>query len=114
MAKNDLLLRQRQREDAIMKAAERLMEQFMEDTLECAAHRCGVGYADLCRILDVWDAVKKEYASAMMPNSDPEADVAQEHMDREIQSICGKRRTIDPFRVRYPELKTITYEGRRR
>ena len=114
MAKNDFLPRQKQREDNIMKAAERLMEQFMEDTWECAARRCGWGYTDICKVLDVWDAVKKEYAPAMMPNSDPEADVAQEHMDREIQAICGKRRVIDPFSKRYPELKAITYEGRRR
>lgn len=97
-----------------MKAAERLMEQFMEDTWECAAHRCGWGYTDICKVLEMWDEVKKEYAPAMLPNSDPEADVAQEHMDREIQSICGKRRVIDPFSKRYPELKAITYEGRRR
>ena len=114
MAKNDLLRRQVERENAIMRAAERLMEQYMEDTWACAANRCGLGYTKICEILDMWDVVKKEYAPAMLPNSNPEADVAQEHMDRELQAICGKKRVIEPHRKRYPELKQITYEGRRR
>ena len=113
MAKNDFLQRRAQRETAIMQAAERLIEQFMEDTLEIALKRKGYGYKRVCDILAIWESVQKEYTVALHP-SNPEADVAQDRMDNELRALCKGKQKIVPCVERYPELKTINYEGRKR
>lgn len=113
MGKNDLLNRIARVQENAMDMGVRLMQQFMEDTLEVTLHRKGYGYKRVMDILDLWEEVRKEYKIAMYP-SNAEADVAQEHMDAEIQAICKDEMTIDPFPKRYPELKKITYEGRKR
>lgn len=113
MGKNDYLSRQKAAQDAIMRAAERLTEQYMEDTLEITMHRMGWGYERMCRLLTEWEKIRREYSVALRP-SDPEADVAQEHIDAEIRDICKGKSDIMPFVERYPELKKISYEGRKR
>lgn len=113
MSKNDLLNRiAKAREDA-MDTGVRIMMQFMEDTLEVALHRKGYGFKRVMDIINLWEEVRKEYKVALYP-SDPEADVAQEHMDAELQAICKDEMTIEPYPKRYPEIKKITYEGRKR
>ena len=97
-----------------MHSAERLTEQFMEDTLVCALRRSGYGYKRVCDMLTLWGEIRKEYAPALLPQTHKEADVAQEHMDRELCGLCEGYQEIIPFKKRYPELKDITYEGRRR
>ena len=114
MGKNNYLNRRDQRESNIMQAAERLTEQFMEDTLVCALHRSGYGYKRVCDMLTLWEEVRKEYAPALLPKSHKEADVAQDHMDDELRAVCKHHQEIIPFPKRYPELKDITYEGRKR
>lgn len=113
MAANGYLQRKEQRESAIMQAAERLTEQFMEDTLEIALKRKGYGYKRVCDILSIWGSVRKEYTVALHP-SNPEADVAQDHMDNELRALCKGKQKIMPCAQRYPELKDISYDGRRR
>lgn len=113
MAANGYLQRKEQRESAIMHSAERLTEQFMEDTLEIALKRKGFGYKRVCDILTIWGSVRKEYTVALHP-SNPEADVAQDHMDNELRALCKGKQKIMPCVERYPELKTINYEGRKR
>jgi hypothetical protein len=112
MSNNGYLQRRNDVQNAIMRAAERLTEQFMEDTLEVTLHRKGYGYKRVTEIINDWEAVRKEYSIALQP-SDPEADVAQDHMDAEIQAICKDEFQIQPFIERYPELKRISYEVRR-
>lgn len=114
MAANGYLQRKEQRESAIMHSAERLTEQFMEDTLVCALRRSGYGYKRVCDMLTLWGEIRKEYAPALLPQTHKEADVAQEHMDDELRDVCKDHQEIIPFRKRYPELKDINYEGRRR
>ena len=114
MAANGYLQRKEQRESAIMHSAERLTEQFMEDTLVCALRRKGYTYSEACDLLTLWGDVRKDYAPALLPKTHKEADVAQEHMDRELCGLCEGYQEIIPFRKRYPELKDINYEGRRR
>lgn len=114
VAKNDFLARREQRESGIMHAAERLTEQFMEDTLVCALRRKGYGYKRVCDMLTLWGEIRKEYAPALLPKTHKEADVAQEHMDDELRDVCKGHQEIIEFRKRYPELKEITYEGRMR
>lgn len=113
MGKNGYLQRRNDAQHAVMRAAERLTEQYMEDTLEITMHRMGWGYDRMCRLLTEWEQIRKEYSAALRP-SDPEADVAQEHMDAEIRAICKDKWEIMPFVERYPELKKISYEGRRK
>ena len=114
MGKNNYLNRRDQRESNIMQAAERLTEQFMEDTLVCALHRSGYGYKRVCDMLTLWEEVRREYAPALLPKSHKEADVAQDHMDDELRAVCKHHQEIILFPKRYPELKDITYEGRKR
>ena len=114
MGTNGYLAKREQRESSIMQAAERLTEQFMEDTLECALRRKGYTYAEACDLLTLWGGVRKEYTPALLPHTHKEADVAQEHMDRELRGLCDGYQEIIPFRKRYPELKDINYEGRKR
>ena len=113
MGKNGYLQRQNDVQNAIMRAAERMTEQYMEDTLEITIHRMGWGYERICRLITEWEKVRREYSVALRP-SDPEADVAQEHIDAEIRDICKGKWEIMPFVERYPELKKISYEGRKR
>ena len=112
MSKNGYLQRRSDAQNAVMRAAERLTEQFMEDTLEVALHRKGYGFKRVCDILELWQEVRNEYAKALTP-SHAEADVAQDHMDEEIQAICKDEFQIQPFVERYPELKKISYEAKR-
>ena len=114
MAKNDYLARREQRESSIMQAAERLTEQFMEDTLCCALRRKGYTYHEACDLLTLWGDARKDYSPALLPKTHKEADVAQEHMDRELCGLCEGYQEIIPFRKRYPELKDINYDGRKR
>lgn len=114
MGTNGYLAKREKRESGIMQAAERLTEQFMEDTLVCALRRSGYGYKRVCDMLTLWESVRKEYAPALLPMSHKEADVAQEHMDDELRDVCKHHQEIIEFKRRYPELKDITYEGRRR
>ena len=114
MAANGYLQRKEQRESAIMHSAERLTEQYMEDTLVCALRRSGYGYKRVCDMLTLWGEIRKEYAPALLPKAHKEADVAQEHMDDELRDVCRGHQEIVEFRKRYPELKEITYEGRKK
>lgn len=41
-----------------------------------------------------------------------ESDVAQEHLDRKLAVVFGEN--LAPFAERYPDVKPITYEGRKR
>lgn len=113
MAKNSYLRRQTEAQNAVMHAAERMTEQYMEDTLEIAMKRAGHGYTTIKRMVDLWVEVRREYKASLNPK-DPEADVAQEHMDSELRYIVKDHQEFIPHGDRYPELKKITYEGRRK
>ena len=115
MGKNALLTRQKENVDAHMQIAERITRQFDVDTLQIALHRYGkisLGYQRIMEITDLWRDVRDEYRPALI--RDPEADVAQHHMDEELLSIAKDEAKIRRFPKRYPELRKITYEGKRR
>lgn len=111
------LMKQQQIQDNVMRAASHLTEQFMLDTLQIAISRgFGFGYARQKELIELWEAVRNEYRAAVDPKH-PEADVAQEHMDREIQEIVKDNQEFYPFSERYPELRELSYEpkgGQRR
>lgn len=98
----------------VMNATELLTKQFMLDTLQITMNRQkdAWGFDRLMRLMDDWEKVRHEYKAAMDPK-DPEADVAQEHMDREIAGIINGRMDLIPFYERYPELRRIVYDKRR-
>lgn len=91
------------------RVAEHLMEQFMTDTLHIAANRFGMGYDRIMRLSEIWLEVQKEYAGAMNPVRNVEADVDQEHMDRELTRIIRGKQALIPFDERYPMLKKVRY-----
>lgn len=111
MSKNGYLKKQKDTHNQILHVAERITEQYMEDTLEIAMKRAGHGYVTIKRMLDLWMEVRREYKPSLDPK-DPEADVAQEHMDNELRHIVKDHQPFIPHRERYPELKKITYGGK--
>lgn len=113
MAKhNQFIAKMRAQENQTALAYGRVTEQFLTDTLEIAmAREFGFGYDRLCRLLEVWTAVQREYNEAIDPLM-PEADYNQELMDREIRQIIDGRQELMPFAKRYPELRKCNYKGR--
>ena len=103
------LARIRDEKNAIAKMSENVTRQYDVDTLQIALNRCeGMGYDKIVRVSRVWAEVQEEYKKALKPR-DPEADVAQEHMDRELARIIRGRKELIPFGKRYPELKKVKY-----
>lgn len=104
LAKQDAIKRE------LIHSTERIVEQFMTDTLQIAANRSrGFGYDRLMSLMEDWKQVQKEYRPALSPTRNVEADVAQEHMDRDLSRIINGKAELIPFAERYPELKRITY-----
>lgn len=92
---------------------QRLALQYAIDTLQITLHQqCGWGYDRIMRLCDTWRDVRQEYMAAVNP-SNPEADVMQEHMDRVMAQIISGRQLLLPFAERYPEIRQVTYGGRR-
>lgn len=94
---------------AKVEAAQRLMIQYMMDTLQMTLHQTeGWGYDRIMRLCDAWTETRKKYSPSMNP-SNPEADVYQEHMDRVLSEILRDRQPLIPHGERYPELKKVRY-----
>lgn len=90
-------------------AAQMLVCQYMQDTLQLALHQTeGWGYDRIMRLDAAWKKIRDEYAPAINP-SNPEADVYQEHMDRVLTQIISGKQELYPFESRYPELQKIKY-----
>ena len=92
-------------------AAQMLVCQYMQDTLQLALHQTeGWGYERIMRLTEAWEQTQKEYTPALN-SGDPAADVMQEHMDRVMAQIIGGKRELLPFTERYPELRKVRYGG---
>lgn len=103
------LIRQGQQSQQGAAAAQRMMIQYMLDTLQLTLHQTeGWGYDRIMRLCDAWSEVRKEYSPAINPGN-PEADVYQEHMDRVMRQIIRDKQDLIPFEARYPELKKVSY-----
>lgn len=103
------LARQRAQAQRTSDAAQRLMIQYMLDTLQMTLHQTeGWGYDRIMRLCNAWTQVRREYSPSMNP-SNPEADVYQEHMDRVMRQIIRDKQDLIPFEARYPELKKVRY-----
>lgn len=98
-----------------METVERVTRQFDQDTLQIALSRYSkikFGYQRIMEISELWEAVREEYRVAL--TNDPEADVAREHMTQEQLQIAKDSALVRTFEEQYPELRKITYGGRRR
>lgn len=110
MAKQSgFLQKQLEIQNNVMRAAESLSKQYMMDTLQITLHKdFGWGNDRQLQLLEAWRKRREEYRPALDPKN-PEADVAQEHMDTAIRQIIGGRQEFYPFYERYPDLKKIKY-----
>lgn len=105
--------RQREKLNEYMRIAERITRQFDVDTFQVALNRyekLSLGYQRIMEITELWEQVRREYSTALI--KDPEADVAQHHLDAELLSIAKDEALIRPFPKRYPELRQANYEGK--
>lgn len=97
---------------ARVESAQRLIFQYMIDTLQMTLHQTeGWGYERIMRLTDAWEQTQKEYTPALN-SGNPAADVMQEHMDRVMAQIISSRKELIPFAARYPELKKVRYGGK--
>lgn len=65
-----------------------------------------MGEERITRILKAAIAQDERFHKAFLPN-DPEADYAQEVLDRELKEIYGS--DFSPFAERYPKIKKVKY-----
>lgn len=94
---------------AKVEAAQRLISQYMIDTLQMTLHQTeGWGYNRIMRVTHEWMEIQREYKSALNCKN-PEADVRQVHMDRVLAEIINGKAELIPFPARYPDLKKIKY-----
>ena len=94
---------------AKVEAAQRLISQYMIDTLQMTLHQTeGWGYDRIMRLTEAWQQTQKEYMPALNSN-DPAADVMQEHMDRVMAQIGCDKQALRPFPERYHELRKVLY-----
>lgn len=93
-------------------AAQRIIAQYMMDTLQMTLHQTeGWGYDRIMRLTDAWQRTQDEYMP-VLNSHDPSADVMQEHMDRVLNQIINGKQALKPFGERYNELRKVTYGGR--
>lgn len=91
--------------EAKAQAAQMLVCQYMQDTLQLALHQTeGWGYERIVRLCDAWQHIRDEYRPAINP-SDPAADVMQEHMDRVMAQLSAASRSLYRLRSAIRSLK---------
>lgn len=111
--KNSYLAKRQAVVDEAFRVSERITRQFDVDSWQIALARYAkldLGYQRIMEITELAEKVRKEYAPAF--KSGPEADVYRYHLDQKLAEIA-KGREIIPYEKRYPEMKQITYEGRK-
>lgn len=106
---NKFLEKQQETIDEYARRAERIIKQYMIDTLQITiARKEGWGFDRIMRLTEDWEEVREEFRPSLNPKH-VEADVAQEHMDRELTQIIRGKMKLIPHARRYPELKAIKY-----
>ena len=97
---------------AKVEATQRMISQYMIDTLQMTLHQTeGWGYERIMRLTEAWEQTQKEYTPALNSGNSA-ADVMQEHMDRVMLQIIGYKQELRPFAERYPELRKVKYGGK--
>ena len=110
MKPNAYLARQRAQKNEFMHSVERIIKQFMIDTLEIALNETeGWGYDRIMRLMGNWEKTREEYSKALNPRGDAEADVAQAHIDRKLVRIINGKAELIPWEARYSDLREVKY-----
>ena len=96
----------------LLDVMQRTMKQYMLDTLLVTMHEdFGWGYDRLTRLEARWSETYDHFSPALQ--STDESDVYQERLDRATLDFVGDHEFI-PFPERYPEIKRLSYEPKRR
>lgn len=113
MKRSGYLERRTRDEKATLDEMRRTISQYMFDTFCIALHRRhGFGYKRLKELEQDWSELYDYYWPALQ--STQESDVFQERMDREILSWMPEDVPFYPFAERYPAIKRLGYEPKRR
>lgn len=108
--KNAYLQKREMERQIWTEVAERVMQQFMTDMVQISLNEeLGLGYDTIMRVTNAWCENMKKYKHALN-SKDPEADVAQEHIDRILTRIIRGKAELMPFKERYPELREVKYK----
>lgn len=110
--KSGYLEREQAKRQVYLDAAEAVMKQFMVDTLQCTLHDEGWGYDRVKALTEKWGAKYSAYYPALNAKN-VEADYLRECLDRELRHMIRDRQEFYDFGKRYPELKEITYGGKK-
>lgn len=106
---NAYLARQKAEKEALMHITERLVKQYMVDTLQITLNRTeGWGFDRVMRLMDNWEETREEFRPALTPR-DPECDVCQEHIERILMQIAKGKMEFIPWDERYSELRKVKY-----
>lgn len=116
MAKSGYLARQEREKNTFAHICENVTRQLMLDTLQAAIHEeeCGgYGYTRIKRLVDRWGELYN-YFYDTLDLKDPECDVKREELDRILRDIIKDKQPFIDYDGRYPEIKRVSYEGRRK
>lgn len=114
MAKSGYLARQEAKRNADANTFEAVTRQLMLDTLQITLHKhFGFGFDRILKASLAWGEIYNHYYD-VMDLKNPECDVLRKHLDDELRDIIKDRQPFADFKMRYPEVKDITYEGRRK
>ncbi len=112
MKQSGLLYRRDALTQKKLDAMQRTMKQYMLDTLLITMHEdFGWGCERLTRLSEKWGETYEHYFPALQGTD--ESDVWQERLDRATLAFVGEREFY-PFPERYPEIKQLGYEPKRR
>ena len=110
MKKNDYLQKRENERQIWTQVAERVTQQYMTDMVQISLNEeLGLGYDTIMRVTERWCENMKKYKHSLN-SKDPEADVAQEHIDRILTRIIRGKAELMPFKQRYPELREVKYK----
>ena len=101
--------------DRGFEVGERVTRQLLIDCFQIALGRyekLNLGYQRIMEITDIAEQVRQEYERAF--TKDPEADVYRDRLDRELLAIIQDNAPLITFYKRYPEVREITYHGRKK
>lgn len=113
MKKSGYLAKQGAVQQALLDAMQHTMQQYALDTLLITAHEdLGFGYDRCLKLAEKWSETFESFFPAL--GASDEADVYQEKLDRRLLSIMEGKRQFHAFPERYPGVKRLDYERRRK
>ncbi len=116
MGKNAYLAKREAENTFWANTAENITRQLMVDTLEAVLHEepwPRWGYHRIKRLVERWSE-RYNYFYDTLDLKDPECDYKREELDRILRDIVKDHQPFEDYEKRYPEIKRVTYEGRRK